>query len=40
MLLQIGITNCHFQVGMALELINLNYNKEISALVVEKSRSG
>lgn len=36
MLLQIGKTICHFQVGMTLELIDLNCNKEILTLVVGK----
>lgn len=40
LLLQIGKTIYDFQVGMTLELIDFNYNKEILALVVEKSRSG
>lgn len=37
MLLQIGKTICHFQVGMTLELIDLNCNKEILTLVVGKN---
>lgn len=39
MVLQIGKTICHFQVGMTLELIDLNCNKEILTLVVGKSVS-
>lgn len=36
MLLQIGKTIYHFQVGLTLKLIGLNYNKEILALLVGK----
>lgn len=39
-LLQTGKTNCHFQVGMTLELIEFNYYKEVLSLVVEKCRNG